>query len=161
MDKDLKRKLDNSIQLLESVFGKKIMLEANEATRNLGVESLNALSDSLDMVKQNITQAMSVIQNAGNQDTIMTKLRGMTSIIDSALTDVAEGIASLTGMETKEDIMGNEMNESELNEEMEVDEHGVEMTIDDAVKNIDDVKKLADKKVNITLDDKSNNSMFR
>ena len=161
MDKDLKRKLDNSIQLLESVFGKKIMLEANEATRNLGVESLNALSDSLDMVKQNITQAMSAIQTAGNQDTIMTKLRGMTSIIDSALTDVAEGIASLTGMETKEDIIGDNMNESELNEEMEVDEHGVEMTIDDAVKNIDNVKKLADKKVNITLDDKSNNSMFR
>lgn len=135
-------KLQNSIKLLESLLGKKIILEASsDASRNLAVEALNALSDSLNMVKQNLVQAIAEVDAIGSQDIIMTKLRGMDPIIDSALTDIAESITEMTGMETQEDIMA------------ESDEHGVEMNTDAAVKNIEDVKKFADKGVNVILTD--------
>lgn len=146
MNKETKRKLNNSIRLLESILGKKIILEVSESSKNLSVESLNALSDSLDMVKQNINQTLSIIDNI--DDSLITKLKGMESIIDASLTDVAEGIASITGMRTKEDYMDNE---SSLEES---DEHGIEMTVDDAIKNMDNVKKITDKGVNIIIDDK-------
>lgn len=139
----MKNKLQERINLLESITGKKVILkEVNEASKNLSVESLKALSDSLDMVKQNLVQALNQVTNLGNQDIIITKLKGLDSIVDSSLTDVSEAISSLTGMQTKEDIMLDES-----------DENGIEMTIDDAVKNIDNVKSFADKGVNVIIDD--------
>ena len=151
--------IKEQLALLEKITRKKVKLsESNEANKNLAVEALNAISDTMDMLKNNIAQAIDQIRQLGNQDIIMQKLNGLNSIIDTSITDVSEAITDVTAIQTKEKVMNGQDNMSDdldLHED-DGDDKGFKMTTDTAIKDIDQVSKIIDKGNNIILDDDLN-----
>lgn len=142
-------KIKQGIQLLEKITGKKFRLvEANEASKNLAVNTLKALSDSLDLVANNIVDAMDQIDELPDNDVMITKLKGMESVIQAALTDTAEMITTITGLQTTQNIM-----EPDLEESFNPNEGSIEMSMTDATNNPDKVKKVLDKGINVKVDD--------
>ncbi len=137
--------IEEQINLLEKVTKSKVKLvENNEGIKNLAVEALNTVSDNLNMLKQNIQLATEQVDALSGQDLALTKLRGLSSIIDSAITDISEIITNVTSLQTEERVLGLEEAE---------DEKGFVTSTDNAIKNIDKVSKIVDKGKNIILDD--------
>lgn len=138
MNKGLKRQ----IALLEKLTGYRVVLvENNEATKNLATESLKQVSETLDLLKSNVDMAISKLEILSGQDTPLTKLRGLSSIVDANITEVAEIIAEITGITTADDAL----------------QEDVEMTSDEALNNVDKVKKLAQNDVNVVINDDQKN----
>lgn len=143
--------INRSIKLLEKITKKKVSLnEDNEATKNLTVEALKAVSDSLDMLKQNLIQATNQVQQLAGQDIALQKLRGLSSIVETSITDVSEVITNITAMQTKEDVIENPIQDPELQED---EEKGFRVKMDTAVNDIDKVAKIIDKGNNVIIDD--------
>ena len=154
-----KQQLKKYIKVLESITGKRVVLqESNEASKNLAAEAMKAVSESMDMVKQQLTLAIEKCDQLTHVEGIGTKLRGIDSIMDNTLMDITEIITSITGMDTKEDAMFQQeqpMEEEIMEESMGEDEKGIELGLDDAVKNIDSVKKVLEKGVNVAIKDEN------
>lgn len=137
--------LDECIYILEKITRKKIILrENNEASKNMAVQSLKAVSEALDVLKQNVNTAIQQVNNLSGQDITITKLRGLSSIIDSSITDISEAITNVTGIQTMDD---------ETLQEDANDKSQFIMNTDDALKDLNNVDKIIDKGNTITLTD--------
>lgn len=142
--------LNKLVSLLEQITGKKVKLvESNEAIRNIASQSLNSLSESLELARQNVTTAIEKIKTLNLGDVSVTKLQGLSSILDSNITTVSEIITSVTGMQTTDDMLDDMSIE-------EADDSALEMSMDDAVDNTDQVKKVIDKGMNVKIIDNDN-----
>ena len=140
--------IKNAVKLLESLTGKRVALkEGNEAMKNLAVEALKAVSESMEMVQQNVTIALDKVTSIDSGG-MLEALQQLESSVNEDMTRVSQIIAKITGMQTEESILGEEL----LHED-QVDDKGVEMGLDSVVKNIDDVGKIIDKDVNVIVDD--------
>lgn len=129
----------------KAVEGKQELNESDEASKNIAVESLKAVSETLDLLKQNVVMAQDKIRLMPDQDIIITKLNGLASIVDSAITDISESITQVTGEQTTDG--------SFIQEDLSDDDKGVEMDLDTAMNNSDKLQNFTDKGQNIIIKD--------
>lgn len=139
------RSIKSKIAILEKLTGHKIILiENSNGMQNLAVEQLKMVSETLDTLSQNLSMAIEKINEISGQGVTITKLQGLTSIIESAKVDVSEMITQVTGAQTKEDTLHED--EGDVN---------LSMGMDTAIKKTNDLKQMTDKglKVEITDED--------
>lgn len=142
--------INKLIVLLEKITGTKVTLvESNEAMKNIASQSLNSLSESLELARQNVTTAIEKVKELNLGDISITKLQGLSSILDTNLTTVSEIITSVTGMQTTDNLLNNNVID-------EADDNAIEMSMDDAVDNTDQIKKVIDKGMNVKVIDDNN-----
>ena len=143
----IESKIIKQINLLENLTNKKIkLIESNDFSINLSTEALKNVSESLDMLKQNITIAIDKLQNINDGGESINKLKKLSSNINLSITNVAEIITNLSELQSKEGI---------INEDDSVDK-GVVMDSEDALKNIDNVSKFVSSGQNVIIDDNLN-----
>lgn len=138
MMKDYKQKYEAAVRLIES-FGGNFINEDTEAEKNIVVESLKSVSESLDLLDQNITIAINKIDTLGNQGENASKLKNIEEMVDNAKTWIAEVIASVTGMRDEEEVLG------------EGEDNGVIINADTALKDPRKVKQFADNDINVII----------
>ena len=133
---------------------KKVLKESDDATKNLAVNALKAVSETLDMLKQNVMTAQDKVRLMPEQGIIIQKLEGLSAQVEASIIDVSESITEITGEQTTSDIIesqpGNDL--EEIHEDMG-DDQGVEMDMDQALKNADKLKKFTDQKQNVIIKD--------
>ena len=84
---------------------KKRLTEADEASKNLAVESLKAISETLDMLKQNVLTAQDKIKLLSQQGIVAQKLSGLSAQVAASIIDISECITDVTAEQTTKDIL--------------------------------------------------------
>lgn len=149
--------ISEQLRLLEKVVGKRIKLkENNESNKNITVQALKAVSETMDMLNNQVQEAISQVQQLSGQDIILTKLHGLSSIVEASQTDVSQAITDVTAIRTSENYVSDINSDDDELHEDDSDPKGVVMGIDDATKDIDDVGKIVDSGQNVIIDDTKN-----
>lgn len=132
---------------------KKVLKEADDATKNLAVGALKAVSETLEMLKQNLLTAQDKIRLMPEQGIVIQKLEGLSAQVEASMIDVSESITEITGEQTTDEILTSQQEQPVIQEDMGDDDHGVEMGLDQALKSADKLKKFTDQNQNVIIKD--------
>lgn len=131
-----KTKLQEAIEKLKMISGHQVrLIESNEGVKNATLEFLRRISEDLDTTKNDIIIALEKLQDLPGQDKAKVSLKGLQAMINSGLVDVTELISDITSLES-----------TNISEALTIDP-------DELVNNLDTVKKLEDKQVDIEVKD--------